>query len=173
MKKLRNLFIALILILGLSVALPATAEMNKKREHGKSSMGRHEMKHGKGSKMGHQSGSGAGHIFGPLWKETLTDEQKMKADRMHRELKMSLNVLKAKKKVGKAELNNLIIKDNPNTNAIHRKIDEILELKRKIMRIKYGHKVEMRGMLTSEQRVSFDMGLLKKTGHSKGRKHHK
>lgn len=68
-------------------------------------------------------------------------------------------------------MNNLVVKDNPDTKAIHRKIDEVLELKRKVMRTKYDHMIEMRNMLTQDQRISFDMGLLERTGHSKGHRH--
>ncbi|MEE9165236.1 MAG: periplasmic heavy metal sensor [Nitrospinota bacterium] len=172
MNKLRNLFMVLVLVFGLAAAIPAAAEMDKKMEHGKSGMGHHEMKHGKSSKMGHQGGHGAKHIFGSHWRETLTDNQKMQADRIHLEMKKSLSVQDARLKVKKAELNNLVVKDDPDTKAIHRKIDEVLELKREIMRTKYDHMVEMRGALTPEQRVSFDMGLLSRDGLSKGHRRH-
>ncbi len=173
MKELRNFFMIMALVLGLVITLPASAEKSKKTEHGKSGMGHHEMKYSKGSKMGHRGGHGAKHIFGPLWRKTLTDNQKKQADRMHLEMKKLLSVLDARLKLKKVELNNLVIKDDPDTKAIHRKIDEILELKRKIMRTKYNHMVEMRGMLTPEQRVSFDMGLLSRGGTSKGHRHNK
>lgn len=71
MNKLRNLFMVLVLVCWLAVAIPAAAEMDKKMEHGKSGMGHHEMKYGKGSKMGLQGGHGAKHIFGPHWREIL------------------------------------------------------------------------------------------------------
>lgn len=171
MKELRNVFVVLVLALGLIVTLPAAAEMSKKMEHGKSGMGRHEMKHGKGSKMGHQAGHGPGHVFGPKWRETLTDSQKMQIDRMHLTVMKSMSVLNVRLKLKKAELNVLVVNDNPDTKAIHRKIDEVLELKREIMQIKYDHKVEMRGVLTPDQRVSFDMKLLGKTGHGKKHKY--
>ncbi len=164
---------ALVLVFGLTVAIPASAHMDKKMEYEKSGMGHNEMKRDKSTKMGHKGGHGAKHIFGPHWRKTLTDNQKKQAERMHLEMKKSLSVQDARLKVKKAELNNLVVKDDPDTTAIHRKIDELLELKREIMRTKYDHMVEMRGTLTPDQRVSFDMGLLSKDGHSKGHKRHK
>jgi Spy/CpxP family protein refolding chaperone len=157
MKKLRDFFVV-VSILVLAVAVPASAQMGKMMERGKSGMKHPGM-------MGH----GMGHPFGSHWKETLTDEQKMQADQMHLALKKAISVPNAQLNVKKAELNKLMVHESPDIKTIHRKIDEILELKRKIMRKKYEHMVEMRGMLTPEQRVSFDMKLVEMAGHKKGR----
>lgn len=93
------------------------------------------------------------------WKQTLTEDQKMKADKMHLELKKAMEVLTAKVKLKEAELNAMVTKDKPDTNAIHGKINEIAELKKEMMTKKYDHILEMRAMLTPEQRVSFDLGI--------------
>lgn len=93
------------------------------------------------------------------WKQTLTEDQKMKADKMHLELKKAMSVLDAKVKLKEAELNTMVTKDKPDTNAIHGKIGEIAELKKEMMTKKYDHILEMRSMLTPEQRVSFDLGI--------------
>ena len=167
MERLRNLFFVTLLLTGLS-AVPAVAEMSKGTGHGKSGDGHHAMKHGKKTKMGHKGGHRSGHLFGPHWKGLLTDSQRTQIDKMHLEVKKSTSVMKAQLKVKKIELANLIIQDDPNTGAIHRKIDGILELKGKIMKIKYDHKVEMRGIMTPEQRVSFDMGIVGKASSGKG-----
>jgi Spy/CpxP family protein refolding chaperone len=47
-------------------------------------------------------------------------------------------------------LNNLVVKDDPDTKPIHRKIDEVLELKGEIMLTKYDQMVGMRAILTPE-----------------------
>lgn len=172
MKGFDNIFIVCVLIAGLTYSIPAAAEMSKHGEHGKSSTGHQRMKHGKGSKMEQHHGRRAGHLFGSHWKDTLTDQQKKKADRMHVALKKSISVVEAMLKVKRTELSNLVVQDNPDTKAIHSKIDEILKSIKKVMRNKYDHMVEMRDMLTSEQRVSFDMGLLKKAGKSRGHGRH-
>ncbi len=148
MKKLRGFFIVVSMLV-LVAAVPASAQMGKMMEHGKSGMKHHAMKD-----------RGMGHLFGPHWKETLTDKQKMQADQMHLTLKKATSVPKALLSVKKAELNKLVVNKSPDIKAIHRKIDEIFELKREIMRKKYEHMVEMRSMLTPKQRVSFDMKLV-------------
>lgn len=95
----------------------------------------------------------------PRWKQTLTEEQKMKADKMHLELKKAMSLLEAKMNLKEVELNNLVPQDSADTKAIHRAIDEIMELKKEMMIKKYDHTVEMRSILTPDQRVSFDLGL--------------
>ena len=167
MNKLQSIFIAVSL--ALIIAVPVSAQMGEMMKHGKSGMSHHEKKdYG----MKHNQNHKRGHLFGSYWKKTLTDEQKGQADKMHLALKKSLNVPKAKLNVKKAELNNLVVKGNPDKKAIYQKIDEILELKREIMRKKYDHKVEMRRMLTPEQQVSFDMKLLETAGRKKGHGRH-
>lgn len=111
--------------------------------------------------------------MGQHWKYTLTDEQKARADKMHLELKKSMAVLKERLGVAKAELALLVVSDKPDTAAINRKIDDILAIKKEMMRKKYSHKVEMRGILTPEQRVSFDMHVVSGSGGKDGRGHGK
>jgi Spy/CpxP family protein refolding chaperone len=108
----------------------------------------------------------------PGWKETLTEEQKMKADKMHLELKKAMSILEAKTNLKEAELNDLITQDNPDTKAIQSNINDIMEIKKEMMIKKYDHMVEMRTILTPEQRLSFDLGLSSGMGgmHQKG--HH-
>jgi len=96
----------------------------------------------------------------PQWKKTLTEEQKAKADKMHLELKKMMSLLESKVSLKEAELNSLVTQDKPDTNAIHSKVNEITELKKEMMIKKYDHIAEMRSILTPEQRVSFDLGLL-------------
>jgi len=108
----------------------------------------------------------------PAWKESLTEEQKMKADKMHLELKKAMSILEAKANLKEAELNGLITQDNPDTKAIQSNINDIMEIKKEMMIKKYDHMVEMRTILTPEQRLSFDLGLSSGMGgmHQKG--HH-
>ena len=197
MDGLRNFFMVSVLALVIAVAFPAAAEMSKKMGHGHSDSGHHDsghhddpghhkksdrhtgsghhedsghhkMKHGKDGKKSYKAGHKGKHMSGPKWKQFLTDAQKKQADIMHLNVKKSMSVLKAQKKLKKVELINLVIMDNPDTNAIHSKIDEIIEVKREIMRVRNDHMVEMRGILTPEQRLSFDMGLLGHGGKGKG-----
>jgi Spy/CpxP family protein refolding chaperone len=141
----------------LAVNAPAFAQMGHMKEGGHSSK----------SQQG-ETGHGKGLHDASCWMETLTDEQKAKAAKMRLEFKKVKSLLKAQITVKKVELATLVTQDSPDQNAINKKIDEILDLKREKMRKKYAFKVAMRSMLTPEQRVSFDMHLLKKALHGTG-----
>ena len=103
--KLLNIFITVLFLL--VVAVPGSAHTDEKKKHEKSGMKQHGkmghmMDQSKSHKKGHRGGHGKGHFFGSRWKDTLTDEQKSQADKMHLALKKSLNVPVAKLKVKKA-----------------------------------------------------------------------
>ena len=154
-KKSVNVLAVAVLALTLALAGPAAA-MEKKH----------------GAKGGHGSMKAGGHVFGPGWKETLEEDQKLKIDKMHLALKKKMVVLKAEKKVKEAELGLLVTSAKPDMNAINKKIDEIVEIKRALMKMKYAHMVEMRSVLTPDQRISFDMGVLSSRGKGGHRGRH-
>ena len=111
----RNAAMALM-IAGLLWCAPALAQMGG---HDMSGMGKKDSdqsmdmgKKDKGGKDG-MSGHGMGHVFGPGWMETLTDDQKKKAEEMHLQLKKDLSTLEAAKGLRKAELDLLVLQDNP------------------------------------------------------------
>ena len=132
-------------------------------EHGMHGMG--EM-HGKGHGMYHH-GDGGG------WKASLTDEQSKQIDKLRLDYKQKSYLLKAKIKQAKIELAMLITTDSPNQKNIDKKIDEILKLKGEKMRLKTAHKISVRKLLTEEQRVQFDLHVLKKAASGKkGKGHH-
>ena len=136
------------------------------------------MSGGKGYSMSPRKGhskeqygdKGKTHLFTNNWRHSLSDKQKNKADRMHVALKKETTVLKASIQVKKAELKTLITQDDVQIQTVESKIDEILDAKRKLMRAKYAHKVEIRKMLTPEQKLSFDMSILR-SSHSMGSRH--
>lgn len=149
MKKLHNLIKLLMLAL-LASATIAFAQMGG-------------MEHDQGMKMDKKAEQHESHGSGmeaPRWKQSMTEQQKMKADKMHLELKKSMSMLEAKVKMKEVELNDIVMRDKPDTNDIHLKVNEIMELNKEMMIKKYDHIVEMRSILTPEQRVSFDLGLV-------------
>jgi Spy/CpxP family protein refolding chaperone len=160
------------LLLPLLLLSFTTGSMAADREHASHHRMGHDKSMGKAMhEPMHHEGKG-GHLFGDNWKQTLSDKQKTQIDKMHLELKKDLALLKPKSDLAKAELNQLIISNKPNTQAINKKINEITALKGELMKKRYAHIVEMRSVLTSEQRVSFDMSLLSgKHGGAKHRKH--
>lgn len=152
MSHTRNL-ITLVFIPMLMFALPVTGYADKDAGEGKQ---KHSMEK-------QQKSKGARH-FTPHWAKTLTDAQKLKVDKMHLELDRTMYQLRAEKKLRQAELNSLAAQDDPDEQAIKRKIDEVLELKRQIMQARYDHLVAMRAVLTKEQRISYDMAVLGRAG---------
>ncbi len=127
-------------------------------------MGGHGMK-----KMGHGSGARKMHMFSPMWMQTLTDDQKVAIDKMHLDVAKKQKLIKAKMDIAKVELKLLAIQEKPDMSAINQKIDEIAALKAEHMKVRYAHIVEMRGALTPQQRISYDMTIL---NHEKKGKHH-
>ncbi len=107
---------------------------------------------------------GGTHHFLPHWSKTLDDEQKRAIDEMHLRLDREIAPLKAEAALKEKELNVLVTRDSPDAAAVDARIDEIVSLKRRILKARYAHIVEMRALLDPAQRISYDMGVLKRTG---------
>ena len=130
-----------------------------------------DKKHAMQAKKGGGHGKNKLHMFGPVWMHTLSDEQKAAVDKMHLEVAKVEKLLRAQMKATKMELNLLAVTDSPDMDAINKKIDEVAALKTKIMRNRFAHIVEMREALTPQQRISYDMAVLKRDDRKKGGKH--
>ncbi len=104
------------------------------------------------------------HHFTDHWAKTLSDDQKARVDMMHLKLDRELVVLKAQEELVQKEVNALAARDNADTSAINTKIDELAGIKKQIMRARYAHILEMRAILTPAQRISYDMGILERSG---------
>ncbi len=134
----------------------------------------HGMSKGGQGMRGHHRHHGAhhgSHLFGPSWKQTLTEDQIRTINRLHADLARIKAPLKARMRLAKTELAVLTTKDEPNTEAIDKKIREVLDLKGRILRAHSDHVIEVRKMLTPEQRASFDMHVIKKAGRQHGKSH--
>ena len=114
-----------------------------------------------------------GHHGMKCWRASLTEEQSTKYAQLKLAFKQKVLPLKAKIKQAKIDLALLVGTDNPNQNAIDKKIDEIAKMKAEKMRLKTAHRIEVRKLLTPEQRVSFDMKLLKKASRDRKGSHHR
>lgn len=118
-----------------------------------------------GKMSGHHKNVEAGkskHGFMPHWAKTLTDDQKLIIDQMHLDVIKQQNMLDAEVSLRQQELNQLVIADLVDKKALQRKIDQIMTLKGRLLRIRFEHIAEMRAALTIEQRLSYDMGVLKR-----------
>ncbi|MFO7603968.1 MAG: periplasmic heavy metal sensor [Gammaproteobacteria bacterium] len=109
----------------------------------------------------HQSHGGA------CWRSSLTEEQSVKIDPLHTEYKKQTAPLKAKMHQAKVDLALLMTADNPKLGDIDKKIDELARLKAEKMRLMARHKIEVRKLLTAEQRSSFDRKILSKAERRK------
>ena len=87
-------------------------------------------------------------------------DQKRAIDQMHHKLHDDQAVFKAKEKQALKELNEMTIREDVSMEELNVKIDELMAAKTEIMRLRYGHLVEMRAILTDEQKVGYDKGVL-------------
>lgn len=86
----------------------------------------------------------------------LTEEQQKKIDALKTSLHKALLPLRADLKVKKAELEKLLIAEKPSTTAIDKKIEEIGALRTQIQKALVHHRLQVREILTPEQRIKFD-----------------
>ena len=90
--------------------------------------------------------------------------QKTAIDHMHHKLHEDQSPFKAKENKALKELNEMTIREGVRIEDVNAKIGELMEAKTQIMRLRYGHLVEMRTILTDDQKVGYDKGVLKRSG---------
>ena len=105
------------------------------------------------------------------WKATLTDAQRNEINKLKLAHKRKVYPLKAQIKQAKVELALLVTSDNPQQNEISQAINRIVRLKAEKIHLKTVYKINVRSVLNEQQRVLFDLKVLKKA--YKGKKHHK
>ena len=112
------------------------------------------------------------------WRDTLTDDQRAKLAKLKLDHMKVQAPVKAKIKTIKVDLALLLTADKPDMAAINKKADELTRLKNSKLKEKYKYIAAKRKLLTDEQRVLFDMKLIKKAmkgkykGKHKGRHRH-
>ncbi len=89
--------------------------------------------------------------------------QKEAIDRMHHKLHDDQAPFKAKEAQALKELNAMTIREGVRIEDVNAKIDELMEAKTQIMRLRYDHLIEMRAILTDEQKVGYDKGVLNRS----------
>ena len=122
---------------------------------------------GYGAGMEEMMHHGSSYKRGDSWKNDLSDEQRKQIDRLGLDYKKAKYLLKAQMKQAKIEFALLITEDSPNQSNIDKKIGEIVKLKSKMLRLKADHKIAVRNELNSDQRVKFDLAVLKKANEDK------
>ncbi len=89
--------------------------------------------------------------------------QKEAIDRMHHKLHEDQAPYKAKEAQALKELNEMTIRDDVRIEDVNAKIDELMAAQTQIMRLRYGHLIEMRTILSKEQKVAYDKNVLKRS----------
>ena len=89
--------------------------------------------------------------------------QKEAIDLMHHKLHDDQALFKAAEAKALKELNEMTIREDVKIEELDAKIDELMAAKTQIMRLRYGHLVEMRAILTDEQKVGYDKGVLSRS----------
>ena len=105
-------------------------------------------------------------------KSSLTNDQSKQISKLKLEHKKKIYPLKTKLQQTRFELALLMMDNNPNQKSIDKKIAQIVKLKSEKIRLKVRHKIDVRKVLSDEQRVHFDLKLLKKSSFNKSRMHH-
>lgn len=126
-------------------------------------MGPGDMQEGMGDSAAMISHHGPMHkddVAGREWRSALTEEQKAEIDWISLRLFQKQQLLGAQIDVKEAELNQLIVDEDVTQDQWHTKLDELLQLKREYMMNKYQRLIEVRQVLTPQQRVSFDLDIL-------------
>lgn len=125
----------------------------------------------RGAQHGGGHGHGRSHLYSPSWKATLDDAQKQQLDRLHVEYARAKHPAKARSEALEMELRALATTSQPDQAAMDAKIDELLAVKRELLRAKYGYLAAQRQVLTAEQQLSFDMEAMhQEQGHG-GKRH--
>ena len=89
--------------------------------------------------------------------------QKEAIDRMHHKLHDDQARFKTKEAQALKELNEMTIREDVKIGDVNAKIDELMEAKKQIMRLRYDHLIEMRTILTDDQKVDYDKAVLNRS----------
>ncbi len=89
--------------------------------------------------------------------------QKEAIDHMHHKLHDDHAPFKAKEAQTLKELNEMTIREGVRIEDVNAKIDELMAAKTQIMRLRYDHLIEMRTILTDDQKVGYDKNVLNRS----------
>jgi Spy/CpxP family protein refolding chaperone len=141
MKVINSKYMMLILAASLIVTGSAFAQQGKTHSKGMEKQSMSDMGHGKHMPM----------IPG------MTEQQKEQMEQLRTEHLKVMLPLKNQLQEKMVRLHTLSTAEKVNMNDINKKIEEIGELKIKMMKEQAAHRQDIRKLLTEEQRVMFDM----------------
>jgi Spy/CpxP family protein refolding chaperone len=91
----------------------------------------------------------------------LSDQQKEQVKKIRLETQKAMLPLESQIEVKSAELKSLLVSDNPGTAAVNAKLEEIGSLRTQMQKKRVAQQLDIRRLLTPDQRVAFDERLLK------------
>lgn len=86
----------------------------------------------------------------------LTEDQQAQAKTFNLEMKEEMTPLKLDIIEKKAQLNKLMIVDQPNEKEIYAMVDEISEMQAQMQKLKIDNQLKLRAILDADQKVLFD-----------------
>ena len=89
--------------------------------------------------------------------------QKQAIDHMHHKLHDDQASFKTKEAQALKELNEMTILDGVRIEDVNAKIDELMAAKTQIMRLRYDQLIEMRTILTDDQKAGYDKNVLNRS----------
>ncbi|MBV1931661.1 MAG: Spy/CpxP family protein refolding chaperone [Porticoccaceae bacterium] len=89
--------------------------------------------------------------------------QKEAIDQMHHKLHEDQAAFKEQEAQALKELNEMTIREDVSVEEVNAKIEELMAAKTQIMHLRYGHLVEMRTILSDEQKPGYDKAILNRS----------
>lgn len=89
--------------------------------------------------------------------------QKTAIEQMHHKLHEDQAAFKASEAQALKELNEMTIREDVRGEEVKAKVDELMAAKTQIMRLRYAHLIEMRTILSDEQKVGYDKAILNRS----------
>ncbi len=89
--------------------------------------------------------------------------QKNAIDQMHHQLHDDQASFKIREGQALKELNEMTIRKNITLDDVNTKIDELMAAKTQILRLRYAHLIEMRKILSDDQKTGYDKAILNRS----------
>lgn len=146
------------LVCGAVAAAPALAQ--PPHAMGGAMAGGHaaHMMHERHGSMGHDADHHAGH--GSSWRASLTAEQKSEIALSHLRLRQKQALVGARIELQEVEIATVVASDENDDARLQAVVEELAGLKKERALNRYRHLMEVRQLLTPQQRVSFDLWVL-------------
>jgi len=117
----------------------------------------HMMMH---ERLGQGMGSDERGQYGGSWRATLSSEQRSEIAMSHLRMQQKYALAEARIALQEAEIATVIASDDGDDAGLQAGVEELVSLKKELLLSKYHHLMEVRQLLTPQQRISFDLWVL-------------